>query len=48
MSRAGGIMKRFCEFCTKMKVVGAEVASTVIFLVLIYVAARYEITHLLR
>jgi hypothetical protein len=41
-------MKRFCEFCTKMRVVGAEVASTVVFLVFLYVAAKYEITHLLQ
>ncbi len=41
-------MKRFCEFCTQAKVIGAEVASTVVFLVLLYVAARYEILHLLH
>ena len=41
-------MKRFCEFCMKVKVIGAEVASTVIFLVVLYVAVRYEIVHLLR
>ena len=40
-------MKRFCEFCMKGRVVGAEVASTVVFLIFLYVAARYEITHLL-
>jgi hypothetical protein len=42
-----GSMTRFCEFCTKVRVVGAEVASTVVFLVFLYVATRYEITHLL-
>jgi len=41
-------MKRFCEFCTNVRVVGAEIASTIVFLVFLYVAARYEITHLLQ
>lgn len=40
-------MKRFCDFCTKTRVVLAEVASTAVFLVFLYSAARYEITHLL-
>ena len=47
LRRAGTNMKRFCEFCTKARVVAAEVASTVVFLVFLYVAARYEIAHLL-
>ena len=41
-------MKRFCQFCTTLKVIGAEVASTVTFLTVLYVAVKYEITHLLR
>lgn len=40
-------MKRFCEWCTKLRVVGAEVVSTVVFLVFLYAVARYEIIHLL-
>ena len=40
-------MKRFCDICTKARVIGAEVASSAVFLVFLYVAARYEITHLL-
>jgi hypothetical protein len=42
------VMRRFCQFCTKVKIVGAEVASTIIFLVVLYVAVRYEIVHLLK
>jgi hypothetical protein len=41
-------MRRFCQFCTKVKVIGAEIASTAVFLVLLYVAAKYEIAHLLK
>ena len=41
-------MKQFCAFCTKARVVGAEVASTIVFLVFLYVAARYEIIQLLQ
>ena len=41
-------MKQVTEFCTKVKIVGAEVASTVIFLVALYAAVRYEIVHLLK
>jgi hypothetical protein len=39
---------RVTEFCTTVKVVGAEVASTVVFLVALYAAVRYEIIHLLK
>ena len=48
ITRTMGFMKRFCEFCTKIRIVGAEIASTAVFLAFLYVAARYEITHLLR
>lgn len=41
-------MKRFSIFCVKVKIVGAELASTVIFLVALYAAVRYEIVHLLK
>jgi hypothetical protein len=41
-------MKTFFEFCTKARVVAAEVASTAVFIVFLYVAARYEIAHLLQ
>jgi hypothetical protein len=41
-------MKGFCQFCTKVKIVSAEVASTIIFLVALYAAVRYEIVHLLK
>jgi hypothetical protein len=41
-------MKQFCEFCTKARVIGAEIASTIVFLVFLYVVARYEIIHLLQ
>ena len=40
-------MKRFGEWCTKLRVVGAEVVSTAVFLVFLYSVARYEILHLL-
>jgi hypothetical protein len=43
----GKSMKNFREFCTKTRVIAAEIVSTVVFLVFLYVAARYEITHLL-
>ena len=41
-------MKGFCQFCTKVKVIGAEVASTIVFLVVLYAAVRYAIVHLLK
>jgi hypothetical protein len=41
-------MKQFCELCTKVRIVAAEIVSTGVFLVFLYVAARYEITHLLQ
>jgi hypothetical protein len=41
-------MKRFCDFCTKAKIVAAETAGTVVFFVMVYVAMRYEILHLLK
>jgi hypothetical protein len=41
-------MKRFCQFCTTIKVIGAELASTVTFLIVLYVAVKYEISHLLK
>ena len=37
-------MKRFCEWCTKAKVVAAEIVSTAVFFVVLYVVARHEIT----
>lgn len=40
-------MKRFCELCAKARIVAAEAVSTIVFFVFLYVAARYEITHLL-
>jgi hypothetical protein len=40
-------LERLSELCTKIKVAGAEVASTTIFIVALYRVARYEITHLL-
>jgi hypothetical protein len=36
------------KFCTTLKIVGAEVASTIVFLVILYAAVRYEIIHLLK
>jgi len=43
-----GRMNRITQFCTRVKVVVVEVASTVVFLVFLYVVVRYEITQLLR
>lgn len=40
-------MKQFCDWCTKLRVVGAEVVSTAVFLVFLYSVAHYEILHLL-
>ena len=40
-------MKKFSELCAKARIVAAEVVSTAVFFVFLYVAARYEITHLL-
>jgi hypothetical protein len=40
-------MKKFCELCTKARVIAAEIASMVVFLTFLYVAVRYEIAHLL-
>lgn len=37
-------MKRFCEWCTKAKVVAAEIVITAVFFVVLYVVARHEIT----
>jgi hypothetical protein len=39
--------KKFLEWCAKVRVVAAEVASTVVFIVFLYVVTRHEITHLL-
>jgi hypothetical protein len=41
------MMERFCEICASVRVVAAEIVSTVVFLVFLYVAAHYEITQLL-
>ena len=41
-------MKRFREFCTKIKIVAVEVLGLTVFLVVLYVVGSYEITHLLR
>jgi len=38
--------KKFCGWCAKARVVAAEVASTLVFIVFLYVVTRYEITHL--
>ena len=38
-------MKKFQEFCAKVKVIAAEIASTAFFLLLLYVALKYEIVH---
>ena len=40
--------KRITEFCTRVKVVGAEIASTIVFLVILYAAVRYEIQSVLK
>jgi hypothetical protein len=40
--------KKFFEWCAKARVVAAEVASTVVFIVFLYEVARYEITLLLQ
>lgn len=40
-------MQRFCEICARVRVVAAEIVSTVVFLVFLYAAAHYEITQLL-
>jgi hypothetical protein len=40
-------MKRLCEWCTKLRVVGAEVVCRAVFLVFLYAVERYEIIHLL-
>ena len=40
--------KKICEWCAKVRVVAVEIASTVVFLVFLYVATRYEIIHLLQ
>ena len=39
--------KKFSEWCAKVRVIAAEIASTVVFIVFLYVVTRYEITHLL-
>jgi hypothetical protein len=39
--------RRHQEVFLKIRMYGAEIASTAVFLVFLYVAARYEITHLL-
>jgi len=41
-------ISRFCHFCQSVKVVVAEAASTVFFLILVYVAFRDEIVRFLR
>jgi hypothetical protein len=41
-------IERFDQFCLTVKIVGAQFASTVIFLVALYAAAKYEIVHLLK
>jgi hypothetical protein len=40
-------VQRFCEICARVRVVAAEIVSTVVFLVFLYAAAHYEITQLL-
>lgn len=40
--------ERFSEWCAKARVVAAEIASTVVFIVFLYAVTRYEITHLLQ
>ena len=40
-------MKKFHEFCVRVKVIAAEVASLAFFLLILYVALRYEITHVI-
>jgi len=47
VAKPEGAMQRFCEICAIVRVVAAEIASTAVFLVFPYVAARYEITQLL-
>ena len=39
-------MKNIQDFCMKAKLVGAEIISTIVFLVFICVAAWHEITRL--
>jgi hypothetical protein len=41
-------MKRFYGICAKVRVVGAELASTITFLLFLYAAVKYEISHLLK
>jgi hypothetical protein len=40
-------MKRFGQLCLKIEWYAVKIASTVVFLVIVYLAARYEIAHLL-
>jgi hypothetical protein len=40
--------KRVTEFCTKVKVIGAEIASTVVFLIFLYWTVAREISILFR
>jgi len=40
-------MKKFCEWCTKIEWYAVKIGSTLVFLVVVYMAVRYEITHLL-
>ena len=40
-------MKKFQEFCANLKVVAAEIASIIFFLLLLYVGLRYEFVHII-
>jgi hypothetical protein len=39
--------RRHQDVFLKIRLYGAEIASTAVFVVFLYVAARYEIVHLL-
>jgi hypothetical protein len=41
-------MKRFCNWCLKTKILVVEIASTGIFLAIVYAVARHEVTLLLK
>jgi len=45
--RVGKMKRQHQEIFLKIRLYGAEIASTAVFLVFLYVAARYEIAHLL-
>jgi hypothetical protein len=45
--REGRCMERFMNICTKIKIVASEVASTIVFLSILFAGVYVEISHLL-